>query len=776
MSAIPSPDAPLYGLPSGPDVCSQVAAVKALHAWLASDTERPLAVTGPVGIGKSTVLRRLSEDLAGADDLAVVALEVVDGDTGDQLLTRVHGALDGLQRAGDRRRPLVLLDDVDRLPALERTGVLTDLRQHQRVRVVVTATVCRRLGDVISVALPPLPRPADVSMADFAVLRATPVTRLFLDRLRRHNPVIDPDAGECGRIAQICASSFGIPAEIELLAELADRHGIGTVADAVSELRPRHHLGVLVEDLSPGLPSLTGDAVVVLASVFAAPGGAGLDMLRQSLPRCAVDEAVRDLVHRGLLAGVVPGNEGEAQRGADRYHLRVSGTNVGSWCAAQSEVSLAAIRHAHADYLHGRLRRMVEELYGQSQRAAFTEFRTELPNLRCTVTELIAMGRWGQALGLLSEALPLLARTCGLSAVLPDMLRLVRLYDPIATAERGLLATVALRVFAASGEQEVAATYLDQLEDMRGAEHAGPGPLRDSILRRTLTGGLLASAGEMAALAEGAAGCRAERNMADLTDIVAEYLPRLVRSADYERAEHECRTTLAEVTRCGDDYLGGLVLLWRAVVACAANRDDARVYVERALTKLRPLGPEALLSALSAVVANRHLRSLTQASVDLAMLIGALSRSELLGCHADTASPLVIPAAEQRIADQIGVRAAQRWSTAGAAAEPVELLVEILRRRWVDDSAGPVELRRSSGVATGGVVASSRLSACSELTAREAEVASLVATGLTNRQVAFRLQISEWTVINHLRQVMRKLDCTSRVQVARWVSVQATTS
>ena len=49
-------------------------------------------------------------------------------------------------------------------------------------------------------------------------------------------------------------------------------------------------------------------------------------------------------------------------------------------------------------------------------------------------------------------------------------------------------------------------------------------------------------------------------------------------------------------------------------------------------------------------------------------------------------------------------------------------------------------------------------------------MASLVATGLTNKQVASRLGISEWTVINHLRQVMRKLECTSRVQVARWVA------
>jgi DNA-binding CsgD family transcriptional regulator len=53
------------------------------------------------------------------------------------------------------------------------------------------------------------------------------------------------------------------------------------------------------------------------------------------------------------------------------------------------------------------------------------------------------------------------------------------------------------------------------------------------------------------------------------------------------------------------------------------------------------------------------------------------------------------------------------------------------------------------------------------LTSRQVEVAQLVADGLTNRQIASKLGIAEWTVVNHLRQVMQKLDCSSRVQVAR---------
>ncbi|MFI0738197.1 LuxR C-terminal-related transcriptional regulator [Streptomyces sp. NPDC021100] len=55
------------------------------------------------------------------------------------------------------------------------------------------------------------------------------------------------------------------------------------------------------------------------------------------------------------------------------------------------------------------------------------------------------------------------------------------------------------------------------------------------------------------------------------------------------------------------------------------------------------------------------------------------------------------------------------------------------------------------------------------LTPRQHQIALLVAEGLTNRQIARRLGISEWTVTNHLRVVMQKLGCASRVHVVRAV-------
>jgi DNA-binding CsgD family transcriptional regulator/tetratricopeptide (TPR) repeat protein len=56
------------------------------------------------------------------------------------------------------------------------------------------------------------------------------------------------------------------------------------------------------------------------------------------------------------------------------------------------------------------------------------------------------------------------------------------------------------------------------------------------------------------------------------------------------------------------------------------------------------------------------------------------------------------------------------------------------------------------------------------LTAREREVVDLVADGLTNKQIAERLTISERTAESHLEQIRGKLGLHNRTQIAAWAS------
>jgi DNA-binding NarL/FixJ family response regulator len=58
------------------------------------------------------------------------------------------------------------------------------------------------------------------------------------------------------------------------------------------------------------------------------------------------------------------------------------------------------------------------------------------------------------------------------------------------------------------------------------------------------------------------------------------------------------------------------------------------------------------------------------------------------------------------------------------------------------------------------------------LTAREREVAVLIARGCSNRQTAEELVVAEATAVRHVANILNKLDMGSRAQVAVWAVEQ----
>jgi DNA-binding CsgD family transcriptional regulator len=71
-------------------------------------------------------------------------------------------------------------------------------------------------------------------------------------------------------------------------------------------------------------------------------------------------------------------------------------------------------------------------------------------------------------------------------------------------------------------------------------------------------------------------------------------------------------------------------------------------------------------------------------------------------------------------------------------------------------------------LADASIAARARARADNPLTAREHEVVRLVAEGLSNREVAGALVLSERTVESHVRRVLAKTGLTSRTQLTRW--------
>jgi pimeloyl-ACP methyl ester carboxylesterase/DNA-binding CsgD family transcriptional regulator len=80
---------------------------------------------------------------------------------------------------------------------------------------------------------------------------------------------------------------------------------------------------------------------------------------------------------------------------------------------------------------------------------------------------------------------------------------------------------------------------------------------------------------------------------------------------------------------------------------------------------------------------------------------------------------------------------------------------------WGLYAAGPVQEAAAAEPVRAGVSV--------ELSRREREVAQLVASGLSNREIARRLYLSERTIDNHVHHILDKLGFDSRVQVATWL-------
>ncbi len=75
-------------------------------------------------------------------------------------------------------------------------------------------------------------------------------------------------------------------------------------------------------------------------------------------------------------------------------------------------------------------------------------------------------------------------------------------------------------------------------------------------------------------------------------------------------------------------------------------------------------------------------------------------------------------------------------------------------------------LREHLGLAAAADAAPQAVIGVGTLTRREREVALLVADGLTNAEVARRLYISPKTAAIHVSNILRKLELTSRTEVA----------
>jgi DNA-binding NarL/FixJ family response regulator len=63
---------------------------------------------------------------------------------------------------------------------------------------------------------------------------------------------------------------------------------------------------------------------------------------------------------------------------------------------------------------------------------------------------------------------------------------------------------------------------------------------------------------------------------------------------------------------------------------------------------------------------------------------------------------------------------------------------------------------------------SGKVKESASLSEREIEILELVATGLTNHDIAEKLEISKRTVDNHISNILMKTKTDNRVELVRW--------
>jgi anti-anti-sigma factor len=127
----------------------------------------------------------------------------------------------------------------------------------------------------------------------------------------------------------------------------------------------------------------------------------------------------------------------------------------------------------------------------------------------------------------------------------------------------------------------------------------------------------------------------------------------------------------------------------------------------------------------------------------------------------DGASSLVLDCSKLTFVDSMGLNvlieannAARTRSGTVTIRNPPDLLVRLMHITRLDEAFVIQQDRDGHGQ-------------LEDLTQREAEVLTLVAKGLSNREIADALFIGEQTVKSHLRTIFAKLGVSNRTQAAR---------
>jgi DNA-binding CsgD family transcriptional regulator len=228
---------------------------------------------------------------------------------------------------------------------------------------------------------------------------------------------------------------------------------------------------------------------------------------------------------------------------------------------------------------------------------------------------------------------------------------------------------------------------------------------------------------------------------------------------------HACRGLHA--LACGDAEAAAAALRAALAIKRACDIEDATTHPVIAADLVEALmrcGRADEAAAEAAALHAAAVRSGRDSALALAERAGALVREDG-GAQFQRAWELHAETADRFAKGRTALAWGDALRRSGARVESRTML-EAARAEFERLGAAPWEEQATSALARSGKVLRKEAARRDELTPAELEVASLVAEGKMNKEIAAALWISEKTVEAHLSRIFRKLGIRNRAELA----------
>lgn len=779
----------MHNLPAQPtQLLGREHDIAAARELLQSSPVRLLTLLGHGGVGKTRLAIALAESVAESFPGGVVFVDLAPLAEADQVGVQIASTL-GLHDSGDCSIParlqsalhdramLLLLDNFEHVApaATLLAGLLGSCPQ---VKILVTSRVPLQMRweyqcPVTPLAVPDLQQaPSWTEVAQYAAVR------LFVERARMVQPDFHVTERNAAIIAAICAALDGLPLAIELAAARVKSLSLAAIRDWLSDTTARRPLQLLATSC-PDLPArhlslraaidwsyrlLTANEQAIFRQLSVFAGSFSLEAAELLIEhQDAVGDGLeeeRNLQIFDVIASLVDKNllmrrpeTGASEEREARYQMLQTIRDFGLEQLVLTD-ELRDVQRRHA-YLFATLAEGAErEQNGPTETIWFNRLAGEWDNLRAALNwcldndpgtglrlagsldrfweahDEVGEGRqWLEALlsragsagpevlaKALSAAGTMAWRRCDFSRAIEWHRQSLDLYRSCDDQHGYVLALNNLGVqYSNLGEAHTAAAYYEECITRSRAIHDA----QAEIVGLTNLGILAMD----------------RRELHRARDLFQEALVR-ARALGSDRSLASVLNNLGEVSL----GLGDIQAARACQRECIQRTYDCGLKVQLAFS----------LEGIAGVYRAMDM------SQKAARLVGAAdSLRETLKVPVNPAYRQgYYDAMCQAIQNTLGASAFAAARSAGRAAPLADIVAEAL----ADGNEQPPAAGTHSSAAT----------AAGCLSAREREVAALVARGQSNREIAGTLVITEGTAANHIAHIMNKLDCRSRAQIAAW--------